>query len=112
MLGHQLASGLYYLAGSPQRQLHAGGLSRRIHPVHKTFARQNGRRGHRHVTFRPDALFQPDGQLFGRQGPFQYKRIGKLSLRAMGQSGTLAARPSITVACPQARKRFKFLNSG
>ena len=61
MLGHQLASGLYHLAGSPQRQLHAGGLSRRIHPVHKTFARQNGRRGHRHVTFRPDALFQPDG---------------------------------------------------
>lgn len=43
---------------------------------------------------------------------FSTNGLANWSLRAMGQSGTLAARPSITVACPQARKRFKFLNSG
>lgn len=43
---------------------------------------------------------------------FRTNGLANWSLNAMGQSGTLAASPSITVACPQARKRFKFPNSG
>lgn len=112
MQGHQLARSFHHLAGSSQRQLHAGSLSRRIHPIHKTFARQNRCRSHSDIALRPDTLFQPDRHLLAASALFRTNGLANWSLNAMGQSGTLAASPSITVACPQARKRFKFPNAG
>ena len=110
MRGYKLAGCLHHLAGCAERQLHSGGLSRSIHPVYEAFTRQNGSGGHRNVALSLGSLFQPDGQLLAASALFRTNGLANWSLSAIGQSGTFPTRPSMTVACPQARKRFKFLN--
>ncbi len=85
MLGHQLASGLYHLAGSPPSGsfMPAASPAASIQFTKRSRARMDAAATATSLSARTRCSSLMDS-FFGRQGPFQYKRIGKLVAQRHG----------------------------